>query len=136
MKKVISIFLACCILIIGGVSTYAALPETIEPLWVNIDGFQNNIYFNGANSSATATVIGKSGTTKITGTLTVYRQSGSNWIYVGSDSDTVTTSAMGLSVNFTGYSEVNYTSVLSFSLTRNGVTESESNTYYKTCPKS
>ena len=136
MKKVISILLACVIMIIGSVSIYAALPETAEPLWVNVDGFQNNISFNGTSGNAAALIYGKSGTTKVTGTLIVYRQYGSNWIYVGSDSDTVSSSVMGLSVDFTGYSEVNYKAVLTFSVTRNGVTESETDTVYKTCPRS
>ncbi len=136
MKKMISVILACVLIITTGMSTSAALPETIEPLWDNIATIVNDMSFNGTSGNASASIVGKSGTTKITGTLTVYRQSGDNWIYVGQDSDTVTTGYMALSVDFNGYSEVNYKSVFSITVTRNGMSESESDTAYKTCPKS
>lgn len=133
MKKIISIILACILLVITGVSAYAAPQESAEPFWININKINNVITFNGTSGNASASIYGKSGTTKITGTLTVYRQSGDNWIYVGQDSDTVTSNIMSLSVDFTGYYESNYKSVFSFTVTRNGVNESESDTVYKIC---
>lgn len=135
MKRVISIMLAITMMIIAGVSTSAALPEEASPFYIHIKRVNNVISFDGTNGEASASVQALSGTTKITGTLTVYKQSGNNWISVGSSSNTVTSSAMVLSVNFTGYSEANYKAVFSFSVTRNGTTESESNTTYEICPK-
>jgi len=133
MKKIFSLFIAgifllsCCIVI------QAALPETIEPLWDNIRNMDNPITFDGTEGTARATLNGKSGTTEITGILKVYKETDRGWVFVASDSDSVTGDSMTLSVEFTGVSGGYYKSVFSVTVTRNGVEETETKTTYAYC---
>ena len=94
----------------------------------------NTIAFDGTDGNAKGTVLGKSGTTSISGTLTVYRQSGSSWIYVGSTSGTSSTTKLTLDCDFSAVSGVNYKSVYEVVVTINGIEEPETKTTYNTCP--
>lgn len=134
MKRLLSIFIAGVMLISCCIGVGAARPDDIMPLWDNINSMTSNIYFNSTDGTAKATIRGISGTTSISGTLTVYKQAASGrWEYVGSDTDTVSGSYMSLTVEFEGESGEYYMSVFNVSVTRNGIVEPETKTAYKTC---
>lgn len=133
MKKICALILASILLLSCCVSVGAALPETNMPLWDNIISMPMTLAFNGTNSTASATITGKSGVTCITGTLTVYEKTSTGWVSVGSDSDTVETRSMSLSVTFAAKSNVEYKAVFNVSVTRNGLIETETRTVNKTC---
>lgn len=134
MKKLLSILIAGVILFGCCTGICAAMPDEIMPLWDNISDMQNAIYFTSTDGTAKATVRGISGTTSISATLTVYKQTSSGgWEYVDSDSDTVSGKYLSLTVDFTGETGAYYKSVFSVSVTRNGTTEPETKTAYKTC---
>ena len=132
MKKVMSLVLVTIILLSTTIGINAALPDTgaIEPQWVNILNMTNVFNFNGINGTSTATVVAKSGATQVSGTLTVYKQVGSSWVYVDSDSDTSTSNVLVISLDVTGEASGYYKSVFDVSVTRNGAVETESLTSY------
>jgi len=132
VKKTTSLLLIAVIILSMTIGSYAALPDidTVEPLWVNILNLNNVFNFNGINGTSTGTVIGKSGTTQISGTLTVYKQVGSSWVFVDSDSDSSTSNSLVVALDVTGEASGYYKSVFSVSVTRNGSVETESKTSY------
>ncbi len=131
MKKFLSLILAGIVLLSCCIGTQAALPETLVPLWDNIGSISNIISVNGNEGTAEVTITGKSGTTKISATLTVYKQVGDDWVYVDSDSDSVNSRILNLKVDFTGVANVNYKSVVNISVTRNGIVETTTDTAYE-----
>ena len=132
MKKTIALGMALILLACMGVGTYAAVPDPIVPLWDNINSMTNVIVFDGNDGTASAVIIGKPGTTRITGTLTVYKSVDGEWVYVDSAADTGKTS-LSLTVDFTGEDDVQYKSVFEVTATRNGIDEDETKTAYRTC---
>ncbi len=133
MKKVLSFFIAGILFLSCCIGIQAALPETIEPLWVNIRDMRNPITFVGTAGNASGILMGESGTTEMTGSLKVYKETDRGWVFVASDSDSVTGTSMTLSVDFTGVSGGYYKSVFSVTVTRNGVEEAETKTEYAYC---
>ena len=133
MKKMIALVVAGILMLSCCIGVGAAAPEIVAPMWDNINNLSNNISFEGTDGYAQGTVVGKSGTTAISGTLVVYKQTSNGWEFVGSDSDSVSGSFMTLKVEFDGKEGEYYKSVFNVSVTRNGVVESETKTVYKTC---
>jgi hypothetical protein len=132
MKRLMILLLTVCIC--GGlcIQAYALAPD-VSPLWNNIIKLSNRIVFDGTNGSAYGSVSGKSGTSSISGTLTVYRQSGSSWIYVDSTSGTSSNTILSLGCDFTAVSGGYYKSVFEVTVTINGLEESATKTSYGTC---
>lgn len=133
MKKLISLLVAGILLLSCCIGVGAAVPEIITPMWDNINNLSSNISFDGTDGYAQGTVFGKSGTSGISGTLEVYKQTSNGWEFVGSDSDSVSGNFMTLKVEFDGKEGEYFKSVFSVSVTRNGVVEPETKTVYKTC---
>ena len=135
MKKYLALIMSIVLLLGLCLVSYAALPDDNSPQWLNISTIVSTLGFSGTHGGATGSVDGKSGTSKVQATLTVYKQVGGIWEYVDSDSDSTTTDDyIALSVGFNGLSNTNYKSVFEVSVTRNGITESTTKTCYETCP--
>lgn len=134
MKKLLTLILVFATIFCFATSTFAALPETVVPMWNNIRQMSNDLVFNGTSGIADTMVFGKSGTTRITGTLTVYVQTSNGWEIVDSTSGSSTSLYLSMTINFTGTPGKYYKSVLNITVTINGVNESETMTSYKTCP--
>lgn len=133
MKKILSFVIAGILILSCCIGIQAALPETVEPLWDNISSMKNTITFEGTEGTARGTLRGEAGTTEMTGSLKVYKETDRGWVFVASDSDSVTGDVMTLSVDFTGVSGGYYKSVFSVTVTRNGVEETETKTEYAYC---
>lgn len=133
-KKLLALMMTVLMLVCFGTSAYAALPETIEPLWDNIQNTTHTMYFDGDRGSVLGSITGKSGTTNITGTLNVYKQTTTGWVLVGRDYGSTTERVLGLYVEYTAEPGAYYQSVLNFSVTINGVVEPETLYEYATCP--
>lgn len=73
--------------------TYAALPdngETVMPMWDNTAALNISIIFNkNGYGYAEGTVFGVVGVSKIVVDVTIYRQVGTNWIYVTQNQTTI-----------------------------------------------
>ena len=133
MKKMLSLVIAGILLLSCCIGVGAAVPEIVTPMWDNINTMNNSINFSGTDGVAQASVFGKSGTTAVSGTLEVYKQTTNGWEFVGSDSDSVSGIYMSLQVAFDGEEGEYYKAVFEVSVTRNGVVEPETKTVYKTC---
>lgn len=105
----------------------------IQPYWDNTSSASCEIVFIGTTGYATASVNGKSGTTSIEGTLTLYRKSGIRWIYVTEWTSSSTGLPISIDGEFTGTSGVTYKVVLEAEVTC-GTTEPIELEYQKKCP--
>ena len=98
---------------------FAAVIEPDTPQWDNTIAVRCTIEFNGTTGSVSCSIIGKAGTTSISGTLTLYKGNIEiqSWELDG-------TSAVSVSDTFTGVSGSTYMLILDADVTRNGVVES------------
>ncbi len=134
MKRLLILLITIVMCMGLGITSSAKVPTTYDPLWTNILSMSNSIGFDGTEGSAYATVKGKTGTTEISGTLTIYRQSGSDWVYVTSTSSTTSSIRLSLGCDFSGVSGTYYKSVFEVTVTINGNDESETKSDYATWP--
>ena len=137
-KKIIIALVLTVVLALGAsVSAIAALPDTptIEPQWESIGYTSLNTTFDGTSGNSLGVARKKSTATSIEGTLTVYKQVGSSWVFVGSDSGSKTTvSSLILSVDFVCQSGVTYKSIMTITGYTGTSAESETFEVVKTCP--
>ena len=133
MKKIISLLLAGLLSLFCCIGAGAALPETAVPLWANITSIYFDMTFTGNRGCAETTIDAKNGTTEITGTLIVHERTTYGWRQVDSVTKTVTTAEMGLGITFDGVPGVEYRAVYNYSVTRNGIVETEVDSIYVTC---
>ena len=111
----------------------AAIAEPdVEPLWTNTNHITITLSFPD-NGYAEASIIGKTGVTKITIDIYVHRQSGSSWIYVNEAHQTFYNIGGGLSCKFTPVDGAYYRATYTFTVTKNGVDEVITETQYRTC---
>ena len=125
--------LASCL----SVASFAALPDTgaVEPMWSNTGSLSYGLVFDDATIGyAEMSVNGKFGATRVTGTIEVYRQSGSDWIYVTGNSISVLDRVLGMSVPVTGVSGCYCKAVFTATVYKDGTSETITFTDYATCP--
>lgn len=117
-----------------GVSAIMPVGGIIAPLWLYMSDADVDISFNGTSCTASVSV-GRiyQVTTKLEGTITVYKQVGDDWEYVASNSDSSTRGLL-VSVSFTGESGATYKAVAN--ITAYGSTGNETDTISKqaVCP--
>lgn len=134
INKIISCVLASVTLLsILVMPCFAAAPSTVTPLWDNISDMDLEISFSGTNGTAAGILTKQSGVTSVEGTVTVYRAFANGWIYVDSESKN-TIGNLGINVDFTGISGVEYKVVFEATAYRGDVGESHTVTKYATCP--
>ena len=136
-KIITALVLAVVLAVSASISTFAALPDTpsIEPQWESIGYTSLNTTFDGTSGNSLGVAAKKSTATSIEGTLTVYKQVGSSWVFVGSDSGSKTTvSSLILSVDFVCQSGVTYKSIMTITGYTGTSAESETFEVVKTCP--
>ena len=133
MKKIFAMILAVLLIACGTMTVCAAVPETVMPLWENISSINCDLTFDGTDGKADGMARGLSGTTRMSGTVTVYVQTSSGWSEVGSASQTVAGNRISVSVDFEGETGEYYKAVFELTCVRNGVSESETRTEYRTC---
>lgn len=132
MKRLLSGILICiCIL---GMATGVHAENTIVPLWDNINRLTVNITFDGTAGKASAYVSDATYSAEISGTLTVYKQTKAGWLFICREKGTSSSGALPLKTSFTGESSAYYKAEYSVTVTKNGVSESATETAYKTCP--
>ena len=134
MKK-ICLLLLTAIFITSFLSVSAFAATAVEPRWTNTGAIDYGLVFKSTGQGyADIAVTGKFGVTKIEGSITIYRQSGSNWIYVCSDSDETDDQVFELSVPVNGVSGATYTAEFTINVYKNGVCETITRTDTTTCP--
>lgn len=135
-KRIISFVLASCMaFLMMSFTAYAALPETIEPLWDNADSVTAKLLFNGSTGNVSATIRGQKGVTNISVSVRLFYKSTSNtWIEINKDWDyDVDKSSLSIYETFTGISGCEYKVEVSGTVTKNGYAESISQTVTATC---
>ena len=107
----------------------------IEPRWNNTGSLAYVFEFDDScTGNASASVTGKIGTSKIECKIEVYRQNGTEWIYVKGDTQTVNDGSMNMELLVNGNSGQYYKAEFTFTVWRNGTSEVITFTDYATCP--
>ncbi len=136
MKK-IAVLLLSAILLASflGVHSFAATDSLIQPRWTNTAAIDYGLVFEDSGyGSAEIAVTGKFGVNKIECSATIYRQSGSDWIYVTSGADVMYDQVFELSVPVDGILGEYYKAEFTINVYKNGVCETITRTSYATCP--
>lgn len=133
-QKIITLLLAGLSLLPLTTPISAKVPNNgiITPCWNYMEAV--DIEFNFLNSTANLLVERRSQvTTKIEGTLTVYKKVGNRWVYVASNSDS-STRTLSVDVEFDAVSGVTYKAVAEVTAYGTGGSESDSVSEVQTCP--
>lgn len=136
MKKIMSMLLAVAMALTlsAGVIVSAVDGWTIAPCWSYMNRVEADVNFSGSSGKATASVERVFGvTTKLEATLTLYKQSGADWIYVDSTSESSTRS-LALTLDFNAESGATYKAVVEVTAYGNGGSETTEAEKIKTCP--
>lgn len=134
MKKMFVAVLALLMTVVMGTTSYASTGSDIMPLWDNIKTVTRELTFDGDVGTVEATVRGLSGTTEITISLIVYRQSGENGLFfIDSVTETFENSVGALSLDFDAEPGETYEASVRVTVTRNGVDETELFSVTETC---
>lgn len=114
LNKKIIISLLALIMIFGcSVNIFAALPGEVEiaPLWDNIASVSTNIVFRGNQGTASATARRTANTDLLEGTLYLYEWEDNDWQYVDSVYGSKSVGSLGLFIDFTAETGVEYKAV-------------------------
>lgn len=136
MKKVLTALLAMLVVITFSVNAIAATGDDliITPYWNYMDSIEVDVNFLSNTGKATATITRIYGvTTSLEATLSVYKQVGSDWIFIDSTSGS-STRALGLELGFNAESGVTYKAVVDVTAYGNGGSETDTAEKIKTCP--
>ena len=110
----------------------AVVDNQIQPQWDNTATLTLMLEFPG-DGYAEATIMGKTGVTKIVADVFVYRQSGSSWVYVAETHKTINGMYGIVSCQFTPINGAYYRAEYTFTVTKGGVDEVICKTKYATC---
>lgn len=136
MKKIMSMLLAAAMVLTlsTGIVVSAVDDSIIAPCWNYMNKVKVDVNFSGDSGKATATVERIFGvTTKLEATLTLYKQSGSDWIYVDSTSESSTRS-LALTLDFNAESGATYKAVVEVTAYGNSGSETTEAEKIKACP--
>lgn len=135
IKSVISLSLVLIMFYSLAVPAFAAQEEdtTVQPRWTSIATMDLDMSFVGSQGNVAATARKQSTASHIVGTLYLYKWNGSYYEYMDEVSGSKTVGTLGLTIDFVCEPGVQYKGVLSVVAYTNGVGESETITYYKTC---
>lgn len=137
MKKFISLVLliiTVCMLTIG--TNAVSMESIIQPRWDDASTVDCDLSFNSGSQNANvyAKITGRSGTTQISGTLTLYEGSGNNLTYLTSWPLSGTQYISFSNSDYVCTSGVTYTLKLSGTVYRNGNSEIVSDSDCYVCP--
>ena len=135
IKTLLSFTLALIMLGSMTVPVFAAQKEetTLQPQWTSIFTMDVDMAFVGTEGCAAATARKQSTASHISGTLYVYKWTGSTWEVVGHDEGSKSVGTLGLAVDFIAEINVQYKSVLTVAAYTNGIGEWESIECHETC---
>lgn len=128
-KRLISaILILMMIVTVAIIPVSAAVADQVFPLWDNSNTVVATLTFSDIYGRATgkATVIGAT----ITGTLYVYEEGNSTPIYTQTKT---ASNRLNITIDFEGEYGVEYTAIFQVTATKNGVTESASDSVSEYC---
>lgn len=130
MKNIIRVLSIVLMISCMAMSVSAAVIPPVEPNWVNVNSLVCRVSFNGTRGTVFCDIAARTGTTSITGTLTLYEDDEE----IDSWNISSNTSYVTVADNFTGVSGCTYTLVLDADVVTSGVSESLEHTATKVCP--
>ena len=131
-----AIILVLCILASSlALTVSAAVPEPVIPRWDNSSGATAYLSFNGNVGTVEAYIVGATGVTNIDATVTLYyKTSAGEWIEIAKDWDyNVNQDSLSISETFIGIRGREHKIVVDATLTKNGVTETVSDSAIALC---
>ena len=135
MKKIIVIAMSVILLfsaMVMPISAAQADNEIAQPYWTNTNSINAEIVFDEGIGYAEALLNGKFGSTKTYIDVIVYRQSGSDWIYVTEKHASADSMSLGISCEFTPTIGTYYKAEYTFTVIKNGTGEVIKRDVYKT----
>jgi hypothetical protein len=120
-NRIISILLIALTLI--SILCFSINAADISPYWINTSSVTCNLMFSSDTGYISASVVGQSGTSRIESTVTVYRKTGTIWIYVDSWNKNENSEYISITGVFTGASGVTYKAVITANVIKGGVSE-------------
>lgn len=105
----------------------------VQPRWTSIFTMDVLIAFDGNEGSASATARKHATASHIVGSLYLYKWNGTSYEYMDDIWGSKSVGTLGLNIDFTGESGVQYKAVFVVVAYTDGVGETETITYYKTC---
>ncbi|MBQ8310931.1 MAG: hypothetical protein IJX80_07965 [Clostridia bacterium] len=135
MKKIIIIAMCAIMLFSATVLPVGAAQvdeEVAQPYWTNTSHISAIMNFVDGVGYADAALNGKFGSTETLIDVVVYRQSGSDWIYVAEEHASAEGMTVGISCEFTPTVGTYYKAEYTFTVYRNGTGEVVARDVYKT----
>ena len=116
------------------VSAYEGSKTTITPRWVSIYSINLDMAFDEEGGTVAAVATKKSGASLIEGTLYLYKLVNGEWVYMDEWYRSKAIGTLGISGDCVSESGVTYKGVFTVTAYANGVPETETVEYTKTCP--
>ena len=134
-RRILAVILTVLTIMTMSANVFAAMPEEqVVPLWDNMNEITVNLVFDdddvGTASVKVSRIFGV--TTSIEGTLTVYRKSGTQWIYVTETSGEAN-GTLYIDVDFNATSGTTYKAVADITAYSSTSSESETVSKISTC---
>lgn len=102
--------------------------------WTNTSDFAVDLRFSGTTAYLSTSIIGESGTSKITATMTLYKYINGAWQYLASWSGSSNSASLGMANSWTVARGYNYKLTVAAGVTRSGSTENLSKSVEAYCP--
>ena len=112
---IVTLLLALAMMVPATIGVFAALPEQVQPRWTSIAIIELDMTFDGTVGNATGVARKQSTATNIEGTVTVYKQVGSDWVFVADGYAQKAVGTLFISVDF--YAEAGATYKMVFEVT-------------------
>ncbi len=132
-KIIITLISVVIILSCLATTTFAAVPEMVQPRWVSILEMVVDMSFDGTEGNATGSSIKKSTADFIEGTVVVYKWINNDWEYVGEAYNSRSIGTLAVSVDFEAEMGRRYKAEFTVTAYTDGVPESETIEYTKIC---
>ena len=135
IKVIKSLLLVLTMLCSLPISISAAQKEeiTVTPMWDSIATMDIGITFVEGTGNASGTARKQADASHIVGTLGLYKWNGSRYEFITGVSGSKTVGTLSLSIDFPCETGVQYKAVLTVTAYTDGVGESETITFYRTC---
>ena len=133
-KIIITLISVVIILSCLATTTFAAVPEMVQPRWASILSMVVDMSFDGSEGNATGTALKQYSADSIEGTVYVYKWVNNDWEYVGEAYNSRSVGSLGVSYDFVAESGARYKSVFTVTAYTDGVPETETTEYIKICP--
>ena len=133
-KTILGVFLIAVVLSLFVVPT-AATESNIMPIWDNVSAVDLVVGFDGSTGYMTADVSRQAGVTSMEATVTVYRYSGDEWVYVDDWYKSTTRNTLVVTGEFNAVSGVQYKAEIVVTAYRDNTNgETVTHEIIRTCP--